>query len=119
MPAQRVKNQSPSEDVVQLPIVRRVADLGPLLLRLRRNSGLTQEHTCRRSSLSVRFLSDVEHSRKAPSLGTLIALAHAVRHEIYILPADLVAQLVSLQKRLDGLAIELAALEKNLRPEPE
>ncbi len=110
-------DQSPSDHEDQLPVIRNLADIGPLLTALRRNAGLTQEGVSGKIPLSVRFLADVEHNRKPPSIRTLLAMVHAVRHEVCILPADFVAQLLLTQNRVKGLAAELAALEKSLRPE--
>jgi len=50
--------------------------LGERIQALRHDRKLTQEQLAQRCGISQKYLSDLERGEKAPSLDTLVALAH-------------------------------------------
>lgn len=78
--------------------------LASTIATLRRERGLTLHQMFMRTGYSTAYVSDVEHGRRAVSIGAAASLARALDAD----PADFVRQV--LQERLDAAGVALTVL---------
>ena len=52
--------------------------MGEIILKLRRNLGLSQSELARRCSVTQQFIQRIEKGRAYPSIGTVVKLAAAL-----------------------------------------